>query len=91
MKPGDSVDVVFDLGNKIVAVEVKSKRSGNDDIERGIYQCVKYLAVLKSERIVKKSSCDIEARLVIEGALSKGDRRTADMLGVHVDEKFDIA
>ena len=91
LKSGDSVDVVFVTDEKTIAVEVKSERSGNDDIERGIYQCVKYFAVLKSEGIVKKSACDVEAILVIEGELSASNNRTAKILGVHVYDDFKIA
>lgn len=43
---GDRVDVVYFSKNGIVALEVKSKDSNSEDIRRGIYQCVKYRAVL---------------------------------------------
>ncbi|MGI9307408.1 MAG: hypothetical protein ACR2P5_08935 [Gammaproteobacteria bacterium] len=47
---GDSLDVLFKNNNHWTAVEVKSSISNfNDkDIKRGIYQCVKYRAVLNA-------------------------------------------
>lgn len=46
---GDRIDVQFTDGTNFVAVEVKSIRSGYDDWQRGIYQCVKYRAVVEAQ------------------------------------------
>lgn len=43
---GDSLDVSFKQKKSWVAAEVKSKISDQADIVRGIFQCVKYQAVL---------------------------------------------
>jgi hypothetical protein len=43
---GDAVDVLFRTSKEWVAVEVKSRRSSEDDVRRGLYQCVKYAALL---------------------------------------------
>ena len=49
LKSGDWVDVAIFLPYEtIVAVEVKSRISNEADLERGIYQCIKYRAVLKA-------------------------------------------
>lgn len=69
LKSGDSVDVVFETADAVIGVEVKSKRSGTDDIERGLYQCVKYSAVLEAETKVNKSDAQTRCVLVIEGTL----------------------
>lgn len=45
---GDKVDVVYYGQKKTVAIEVKSKKSNRQDLERGVYQCVKYRAVLEA-------------------------------------------
>lgn len=90
LKSGDSVDVVFLTEEETVAVEVKSERSGNDDIERGIYQCIKYSAVIESEGVVKKSASIVNAKLVIKGSLSAKNKKTAKALNVQVYENFKL-
>lgn len=45
---GDRIDVLFRRGAEFVVVEVKSALSSDDDLQRGIYQCVKYRAVLEA-------------------------------------------
>ncbi len=54
---GDRLDVYFELkdGGK-VAVEVKSSISDDSDIIRGIFQCVKYEAVIKALSSVETGS-----------------------------------
>ena len=71
LKSGDSVDVFFEKKNAdgkgiLYAVEVKSRRSGNDDIERGIYQCVKYQSVLWAQERVSERNYPVKSILVIE-------------------------
>jgi hypothetical protein len=46
----DRPDVVFRLRHETLAVEVKSYLSNDADLERGVFQCVKYRAVLKAEQ-----------------------------------------
>ena len=49
LKSGDWVDVAIFLPyDTIVAVEVKSRVSNKVDLERGVYQCIKYRAVIKA-------------------------------------------
>lgn len=86
---GDRLDVYFEQKNGTrIAVEVKSIVSPDDDILRGIYQCVKYKAVLDAENkahgIFRKSHCI----LVIEGVLSESNRQVKNSLGVEVVEGF---
>lgn len=45
---GDKLDVLFRQGDEWIAVEVKSRISGDDDLVRGMFQCVKYQAVLEA-------------------------------------------
>lgn len=46
---GDRIDVLFTDGASFVAVEVKSILSTDDDLRRGVYQCVKYRAVVEAQ------------------------------------------
>lgn len=86
---GDRLDVYFELkDNTRVAVEVKSIISTDADILRGIYQCVKYKAVLESENYVHGHLYDTKAILVIEGKLSPSNKHVKKLLGVDVIEDF---
>ena len=60
------VDLLFDLGDERIAVEVKSKKSSDSDVGRGIYQCVAYKALLEAKIKVKKLRVKARALLVIE-------------------------
>ena len=46
---GDRVDVMYYANDEILAIEVKSRDSNWADLQRGIYQCVKYQAVLRAQ------------------------------------------
>ena len=80
----DCVDVLFshDLGS--VAVEVKSSISNDADLERGIYQCVKYQALLRAELKAEGNIPNGSAVLVSERSLPIKLRNLADLLGVRV-------
>jgi hypothetical protein len=88
---GDRLDVYFELSTREhVAVEVKPKSSGDDDILRGIFQCVKYKAVLDAEDIAHNTTPNNNSLLVIEGTLSKSNKRVIDTLGIKVIENLKI-
>jgi hypothetical protein len=46
---GDRLDVEIVDGPRRIGVEVKSIRSNDDDLRRGVFQCVKYRAVMDAE------------------------------------------
>ncbi len=46
---GDKIDVVFRDEQGIYAYEAKSIHSDEDDIQRGIFQCVKYKKILEAQ------------------------------------------
>lgn len=88
---GDRLDVYFELkdGTRI-AVEVKSSISPDDDILRGLYQCVKYKAVLEAENKVHCCIGNTRSLIVIEGHLSESNQQVKDSLGVCVIEGLKI-
>lgn len=53
---GDSLDVYFQNDEERVAVEVKPATSDRADLTRGIFQCVKYTAVLRAQAIAEAGS-----------------------------------
>ncbi|EHL24838.1 hypothetical protein KYG_00952 [Acidovorax sp. NO-1] len=69
---GDRLDAFFRTQTRLVGVEVKSIRSGYDDLERGIYQCVKYLAVMRAQAFIHEpagAEIQVMAVLVVQKQL----------------------
>ena len=86
---GDRIDVYFVRKNgDWVAVEVKQKSSPNEDMMRGIFQCVKYKAVMEAVRTVECCSFNVSTILVLGGSLSKQNKEIASELGVDHIEGF---
>ena len=80
---GDRLDVYFKLKDgKQIAIEVKSRISDDADVLRGIYQCVKYKAVLSAECQAHGQNAYVDAFLVTEKELSEDNKKTANMLSV---------
>lgn len=77
---GDEVDVMFLKGNVFRPVEVKSCRSVDIDIERGLYQCVKYRAVTAAEYL--PYTADVEAYLVTQRELTSDEKEKARRLNI---------
>ena len=85
----DRLDVFFVLKNgDHIAVEVKPSTSPEDDIVRGIFQCVKYKAVMDAERTIEASCHNNFALLVIAGSMPAQAKRIANDLNVSYIEKF---
>lgn len=81
---GDKLDVYFELNNgDIVAVEVKSATSDDDDHKRGIFQCVKYQAVLEAMQSIRKTGNNITVILVTETELSTLNEKLAKQLKIN--------
>lgn len=64
LESADRVDAVFRLPRETVAIEVKSRDSNLIDLRRGVYQCIKYRAVLDAMDI--RESGSVTAMLVTE-------------------------
>lgn len=83
---GDSLDVSFELADRWIAAEVKSRRSGNDDLARGLFQCVKYKSVMRAVELVEGTGRDVDVFLVVEGDFPPRLVPLRNMLGVSVIE-----
>ena len=66
---GDRVDVLVQSRHHYIAVEVKSRRSNDTDFLRGIYQCVKYRAVLDAQFHALSKFTNVAGALVTERPL----------------------
>ena len=87
---GDRLDVSFNCKEVWVAAEVKSSRSAVDDIIKGLFQCVKYQAVMKAELLFLSQPQNARALLVLESKLPQSLIRLRDMLGIEVVENISL-
>lgn len=85
----DAIDVLFEHKNKHerVAVEVKAASAGTADILRGLFQCVKYEALLAAEQAVTGEPAGSRAVLVLEGKLPDELVAARNTLGITVFER----
>lgn len=83
LSSGDRLDAFFDNGKQYLAVEVKASHASDAELMRGVYQCVKYKAVLRAERIALRRAPLGEAVLVSTRTPSKETRALLKRL--HLD------
>lgn len=80
---GDRLDVYFECeGNKHWAVEVKPSTAPEADVTRGIFQCVKYKAVMDAMRVVDNDNYENEVMLVLGGSISVANRQLVNDLDI---------
>jgi hypothetical protein len=85
---GDCLDVSFHVGDEWVAAEVKSSLSNTADIVRGLFQCVKYRAVMAATQAANGLPREARAVLVLEGELAQELIPLRNVLGVEVFERI---
>jgi len=85
---GDEMDVFFESPTELVCIEVKGKKSCQADIRRGIFQCVKYRAVLEAQQVYRNDRKKplISVYLVLATGLSEELKRVAEFLKIPVKE-----
>lgn len=88
----DTVDVLFKTSTRWTAVEVKSSVSDRTpgDYERGLYQTIKYKALLQAMQEDPKYSVPLDVRviLVLENSLPPALGELRDILRVQVIEEI---
>lgn len=65
---GDRLDVLFDHKGKVCVVEVKPRNAPLPDVTRGLFQCVKYRAVLEAHATFANKGNDLTVCLALGGA-----------------------
>lgn len=85
---GDTVDVLFQLEQEWVAVEVKSRISDASDIVRGLFQCVKYRAVIEAFQVVRGYQSSCRVLLALESKLPAKLLPIKNILGISVIEQI---
>ena len=83
---GDSIDVSFENKGHWIGVEVKSASSYDFDILRGLYQCVKYQAVMESHLSVLDVEKNIRVILALGCKLPDTLVPVKNILGIEVVE-----
>lgn len=86
----DAVDVLFIHGQKWIGVEVKAKNSPIEDIVRGLYQCIKYRALIQAQQMVEQETPNAEALLVIEGKFPRDLIGLKNTLGIEVIDGISV-
>ncbi|MCA3247362.1 MAG: hypothetical protein ING29_12895 [Azospirillum sp.] len=84
---GDALDVSFQGSNEWVAAEVKPINSPIADILRGLYQCVKYRAVMEAVQATIGKPRAARAVLVLQGQLPPSLIPARNTLGITVFER----
>ena len=86
---GDRIDVYFECRrNKRIAIEVKPSTSPDEDILRGIYQCIKYKAVMEAEQSFYGKPFEVRTILVTSNIISRKNKQIAMDLGIEYLEDF---
>lgn len=84
---GDSLDVLFQAGADWIAVEVKSARSLLSDIVRGMFQCVKYQAVIEAFQAWQGLPQSARTILVLESKFPRELNSRRQVLGIEVVDR----
>ena len=84
---GDEVDVYF--GGVAVAVEVKAGNAARGELHRGVFQCIKYKAVLEAQQISEGEVPTGDCRLAIGGRLPDDLRGLCERLGLRYFDGLD--
>lgn len=83
---GDKIDVLFDSQKGLTAAEAKTSAASQDDVRRGLFQCIKYEAVLVAVERVEGRERSCESMLALGGELPENLRSLRNALGVTVIE-----
>ena len=83
-RSGDRVDVLLASGLRGIAVEVKAAEADPAEQVRGVFQCVKYEALLRATQRLRGFPPMGRAVLVLGGQVSDEAKLAADALGIRV-------
>jgi hypothetical protein len=57
--------VLFSVKQRLIAIEIKAHSAADAEIARGMYQCVKYEAVLRAQQKAGQEPVNAQAWLVL--------------------------
>ena len=87
----DAVDILFVNGSELIGVEVKASNSDRNDIIRGIYQCIKYKALIEAMQIVEQKKPNAKTILVLENKLPIDLISLKNILGIEIIDSIIIS
>lgn len=87
---GDCIDVLFQNKNQIIGVEVKSKISADEDIMRGLFQCVKYKYLVEAEQILRGQEPNSRIILALQNKFPSKLLGAKNVLGIEVIDGIKI-
>jgi hypothetical protein len=79
----DCLDVLFKNGSEWVGVEVKGPTSDDLDINRGLFQCVKYQSLMEAEQKLLQKGLNCRMVLAISRSLSPALSKKRIVLNIH--------
>lgn len=82
----DTIDILFKNGEELVGIEVKSNISDIYDLTRGVFQCIKYKALIDAFQIVNNNQPNSRVVLALESFLPKELVSVKNQLGISVLE-----
>jgi hypothetical protein len=86
----DEIDVLFCFASAWVGIEVKGKDSDDADIMRGIFQCIKYQALIEATQRYEQAKVNGRVLLALGGKLSHELRQLTGILHIDVVEGIQI-
>lgn len=86
----DCIDVLFTNNGQLIAVEAKSIISADDDILRGLFQCIKYKHLIEAEQIITNREPNSRVILALQGKFPTKLLAIKNMLDIEVFEKIQI-
>lgn len=87
----DRIDVLFKSRSTWIGVEVKGVRSDDADIMRGIFQCVKYKALIEAAQRYEQVEIDSRVILVLGAKLPDVLRRIVGLLKIELKEQIVVS
>lgn len=86
----DKIDVLFTTATTWIGAEIKGPNSDPADIVRGIFQCVKYQALIEAAQRYEQVSVESRVILVLGGALPTSLLRLVDLLKIEVKQEIEV-
>lgn len=87
---GDCVDILFERRGLRLAVEIKPYHASEGEKLRGVFQCLKYRAVLTAQAALDGERVTTRVLLVLGGAATSDVVSVANRLGIQVLENVTI-
>jgi hypothetical protein len=87
---GDVADLLIETQNRLILVEVKGVSASHGEILRGLFQCVKYHALLRALTQTEGRQTNVTAILALGSGLPRDLIAVKNTLGIDVREHLDM-